>query len=92
LSVWGGSTGTNLADQIFGPGGNDILIGLGGDDELEGGAGAGQLFGSLGFDYASSRSSQSGVVVLLNDPAAATLPATRSTASRMSAALPTETS
>ena len=43
--------GTNLADQIFGLGGNDILIGFDGDDVLEGGAGADELFGSDGFDY-----------------------------------------
>ena len=49
--------GTDLAGQIFGRGGNDILIGFGGDDVLEGGAGADQLFGSPGFDYASYRSS-----------------------------------
>ena len=43
--------GTNLADQIYGLGGNDTLVGLDGDDVLEGGAGADELFGSDGFDY-----------------------------------------
>jgi Ca2+-binding RTX toxin-like protein len=57
--------GTNLADQIFGFGGNDVLIGRDGDDVLEGGAGADELFGSAGFDVASYRSSQAGVYVNL---------------------------
>ena len=55
--------GTNVADQIFGYGGNDILIGFDSDDILEGGAGADQLFGSTGFDYASYRGSSSAVFV-----------------------------
>ena len=59
--------GTNLANQIFGLGGNDNLIGFNGDDVLEGGAGADQLFGSPGFDYASYRSSSAGVYVSLYD-------------------------
>ena len=54
-------TGPMLADQIFGLGGNDILIGLDGDDLLEGGAGADELFGSDGFDYASYKGSPTGV-------------------------------
>ena len=58
--------GTNLADQIFGLGGNDILIGFDGDDELEGGKGADQLFGSLGFDTATYSNSAAGVVVFLD--------------------------
>ena len=58
--------GTNLADQIFGLGGNDILIGFDGDDELEGGAGADELFGSAGFDSASYRASEAGVRIHLD--------------------------
>ena len=60
--------GTNLADQIFGLGGSDILIGFDGDDEVEGGKGADQLFGSLGFDTASYKGSQAGVTVVLSEP------------------------
>jgi Ca2+-binding RTX toxin-like protein len=55
--------GTNLADEIYGFGGNDILIGRDGDDILEGGAGADELFGSPGFDYASYRGSSTGIDV-----------------------------
>jgi Ca2+-binding RTX toxin-like protein len=32
--------GTDLADRIYGLGGDDALVGLRGDDLLEGGAGA----------------------------------------------------
>jgi Ca2+-binding RTX toxin-like protein len=59
--------GTNLADQIFGLGGDDILIGFGGDDTLEGGAGADQLFGSGGLDLASYKGSAAGVQISLYD-------------------------
>lgn len=59
--------GTDLADQIFGLGGNDILIGLGGDDVLEGGAGGDLLFGSPGFDYASYRGSDRSVRIDLQN-------------------------
>lgn len=55
--------GTALADQIFGLGGNDILIGFDGDDVLEGGAGADQLFGSVGLDLASYRASPAAINV-----------------------------
>ena len=80
--------GTNLADQIFGLGGNDILIGFDGDDVLEGGKGADQLFGSLGFDTASYKGSQAGVTVVLAEPSssAVTPLATRCSASRACAA------
>ena len=57
--------GSLLADQIFGLGGDDILIGFEGDDELEGGKGADDLFGSSGFDYASYRGSAQAVYVSL---------------------------
>jgi Ca2+-binding RTX toxin-like protein len=62
-----GLNGTNLADQIFGLGGNDTLIGLDGSDVLEGGAGADELFGSAGFDYASYKSSSTGVLIGLDN-------------------------
>ena len=39
-----------------------MLVGFDGDDVLEGGAGADELFGSDGFDYASYRGSDAGVV------------------------------
>src|SRR5262245_60386186 len=57
--------GTNLDDEIYGLAGNDTLVGLDGNDILEGGAGADELFGSGGFDYASYRSSGTGVVAAL---------------------------
>src|SRR4051812_10122997 len=57
--------GTEAADQLFGLAGNDALIGFGGNDVLEGGAGVDDLFGSAGFDYASYKSSPTGVNVNL---------------------------
>jgi Ca2+-binding RTX toxin-like protein len=57
--------GTEAADQLFGLAGDDTLIGFGSSDVLEGGAGADELFGSNGFDYASYRSSPTGVAVAL---------------------------
>lgn len=56
-------SGTNVADEIYGRGGNDTLIGFDGNDVLEGGAGGDELFGSAGFNYASYRSSDGGVNV-----------------------------
>jgi Ca2+-binding RTX toxin-like protein len=59
--------GTELADEIFGLGGDDTLVGFGGDDVLEGGTGADELFGSGGLDYASYKGSATGVQVILNE-------------------------
>ena len=42
--------GTNLADQIFGEGGNDFIIGYGGEDYLRGGDGNDEIYGGAGFD------------------------------------------
>ena len=58
--------GTDGADAIHGLAGDDALIGFNGDDVLEGGAGADDLFGSNGFDYASYRSSDQGVTIVLD--------------------------
>ena len=38
--------GTNVADEIYGRGGNNTLVGRNGDDMLEGGAGADEVFGT----------------------------------------------
>jgi Ca2+-binding RTX toxin-like protein len=43
-------TGTSVADQLFGLGGNDELFGLGGNDVLDGGTGDDVLLGGLGAD------------------------------------------
>ena len=58
--------GTDAADEIHGLAGDDTLIGFNGDDVLEGGVGADELFGSSGFDYASYRSSDQGVAIVLD--------------------------
>ncbi len=42
--------GTELADNIYGYGGNDVLLGDKGNDLLDGGAGADSMEGSLGDD------------------------------------------
>jgi Ca2+-binding RTX toxin-like protein len=70
-----GVIGSAHADILFGKDdcnvlrggdGNDTLVGFGGDDELEGGFGADELVGDNGFDYASYKSSPTGVVVNLD--------------------------
>ena len=86
--------GTNLADQIFGLAGDDVLIGFGGHDVLEGGKGADELFGSDGFDTASYAGSQAGVTVVLSEPyvLGGDAAGDPSTASRACAARPARTS
>ncbi|MGI9385692.1 MAG: M10 family metallopeptidase C-terminal domain-containing protein [Methyloligellaceae bacterium] len=54
--VWMGSgdddvTGTDLANELRGGGGQDALRGLGGDDRLEGGSGNDTLIGGNGSDW-----------------------------------------
>ncbi|WP_426956526.1 M10 family metallopeptidase C-terminal domain-containing protein [Muricoccus radiodurans] len=44
--------GNNVANDLFGFGGNDTLVGGFGDDNLFGGAGADRLEGGDGYDYA----------------------------------------
>lgn len=43
--------GTNLADEIFGLAGDDLLNGRGGNDYLNGGAGRNTIVGGAGYDY-----------------------------------------
>ena len=43
-------TGDNLANWLFGDGGNDVLSGGAGNDTLEGGTGVDRLTGGLGSD------------------------------------------
>jgi Ca2+-binding RTX toxin-like protein len=57
---------TNLSDQIFGLGGNDIIYGLGGNDNIKGGGGADTLNGGTGTDTAFYDDSDEGVRVFLN--------------------------
>lgn len=63
--------GTDLADRVYGLGGDDAIVGLRGDDLLEGGAGADQLYGGDGFDLASYQASPAGVTVYMSSPYAA---------------------
>jgi Ca2+-binding RTX toxin-like protein len=79
--------GTNLADQIFGLAGNDVLVGFNGNDTLEGGAGADQLFGSDGLDLASYRSSPEDVTIMLDQLYAAGGDATGDTLSSIEGAI-----
>ncbi|WP_062762132.1 calcium-binding protein [Falsirhodobacter sp. alg1] len=43
--------GNDIANQIYGQGGNDLLRGFGGDDTLDGGAGNDTLIGGAGADF-----------------------------------------
>jgi CHRD domain/RTX calcium-binding nonapeptide repeat (4 copies) len=70
--------GTNVADDIFGAGGNDTLAGLGGtdrlygesgNDRLEGGAGADIISGGSGTDTASYAGSAATVQVFMYNTA-----------------------
>ena len=58
-------TGTAIADEMHGLGGNDILSGLAGEDVLEGGDGNDVLDGGTGIDTASYASATQGVSVSL---------------------------
>src|SRR5262245_56665977 len=58
-------TGTALANEIHGVGGNDTLAGLAGEDMLDGGDGDDMLDGGTGVDTASYASAGSGVTVSL---------------------------
>lgn len=58
-------TGTNVANVLFGLGGNDTLAGLGGNDVLFGGAGADNLDGGLGFDTVRYDSSSAALTINL---------------------------
>ena len=58
-------TGTPIADEMHGLGGNDILSGLAGEDVLEGGDGNDVLDGGTGIDTASYASATQGVSVSL---------------------------
>ena len=58
-------TGTPIADEMHGLGGNDILSGLAGEDVLEGGDGNDVLDGGTGIDTASYASAAQGVSVSL---------------------------
>ena len=58
-------TGTPIADEMHGLGGNDILSGLAGEDVLEGGDGNDTLDGGTGIDTASYASAARGVSVSL---------------------------
>ena len=68
--VWMGSgsdrvVGSDLANEILGNGGNDILYGMGGDDFIEGGAGNDEMYGDGGFDTLSYALAGAGVSVNL---------------------------
>ncbi len=58
-------TGTPIADEMHGLGGNDTLSGLAGEDVLEGGEGNDVLDGGTGVDTASYASATQGVSVSL---------------------------
>jgi Ca2+-binding RTX toxin-like protein len=58
-------TGSRLADELTGDGGNNILRGLDGNDILEGGLGSNLLDGGAGFDLASYAGAAAGVTVHL---------------------------
>ncbi|OUC14551.1 MAG: hypothetical protein B0A82_11480 [Alkalinema sp. CACIAM 70d] len=57
--------GSNVANKIWGYGGNDEIYGLGGDDLLEGGSGADKLSGGDGIDTITYQNSPAGVTVSL---------------------------
>ncbi|HJZ34030.1 MAG TPA: hypothetical protein VKF35_23130 [Hyphomicrobiaceae bacterium] len=58
-------TGTPIADQMHGLGGNDVIVGLAGEDTLEGGDGDDTLDGGTGIDTATYASAGAGVTVSL---------------------------